>query len=163
MIHLAPIDACHLPEIQAYCANPKLGRYSMIPSPYPDDGAQKWFDCMRGKMDAGSAKIFAIMRGNVFCGVMSIIDINHHDQSAVLGYWVAVPYQGQGIASNAAKLAIAEAKTRLGIRTLHGACLDVNHASSHVLEKIGFSETGRHLLHEGKHIGCVLRRYALVL
>lgn len=62
---------------------------------------------------------------------------------AEVGYWVAKPYWNQGICTEALGLVIEHCR-RLGIyKTLYGEHFTDNSASGRVMEKCGFTDTGR--------------------
>ncbi len=58
-----------------------------------------------------------------------------------LGYWIAQPHWGRGIATEAA-LAVIEIASTLGIQVLEASHFLDNPASGRVLEKLGFEPTG---------------------
>lgn len=58
------------------------------------------------------------------------------------GYWIARPYWGQGIATEAGMAAIANARESLRLPRLVAGHFTDNPASGRVLEKLGFRSTG---------------------
>lgn len=136
---------------------------SMVPSPYPHDGARAWYGVVIARMIEGRAAIFAITEEGEFRGVISINDIDREAGRAHLDYWVAVPWQGRGIAHRAAALAMDHARTALKLRALLSSCLTINHASARVLERNGFVEYGRVIVPAGKFAGKELRRFRVRL
>jgi len=63
-------------------------------------------------------------------------------QPPELGYWLGVPYWGQGFATEAARAAIDHAFADLGYDALVSGARVSNPASRRVLEKCGFQWTG---------------------
>ncbi len=63
--------------------------------------------------------------------------------TAEIGYWLAVPYWGQGHATAALSRYIDHLFRQRGVRRLWAATLDKNAASTRVLTKCGFSLEGR--------------------
>jgi RimJ/RimL family protein N-acetyltransferase len=59
-----------------------------------------------------------------------------------LGYWIGVPYWGNGYATEAARAVIDHAFTALGHQALQAGARVTNPASRRVLEKCGFQWTG---------------------
>jgi RimJ/RimL family protein N-acetyltransferase len=59
-----------------------------------------------------------------------------------LGYWIGVPYWGNGYATEAARAVIDHAFTALGQQALQAGARVTNPASRRVLEKCGFQWTG---------------------
>jgi len=87
--------------------------------------------------------------------------MNHVIGSAELDYWVAVPYQKKGIASEAAALTISHARLNLGIQCLFSSCLASNAGSIKVLARNGFVEFAQEKVKVGKFQGQELKRFRL--
>lgn len=68
-----------------------------------------------------------------------------------IGYGMAPSAQGRGLATEAAR-ALVDALARSGVRTVIAETLVDNHASRRVLEKVGFTPTGRRTSDEGELI-----------
>ena len=64
------------------------------------------------------------------------------DSGPELGYWVGVPFWGQGFATEAARAVIDHAFGTLGHEVLEAGARVSNPASRRVLEKCGFQWTG---------------------
>src|SRR6185295_6924495 len=81
-----------------------------------------------------------------------------------LGYWIARPFWGRGIATEACSALIEIART-LGLSTLEGAHFLDNPASARVLEKLGFEPIGivapRHSCARGSEVPARLMRLSL--
>ncbi|MGN1015122.1 MAG: GNAT family N-acetyltransferase [Butyricicoccus sp.] len=60
------------------------------------------------------------------------------DDEADLGYWIGVPFWGQGLIPEAAKKLIRHGFVDLGLKTLWCGYFDGNHKSRRVQEKCGF-------------------------
>lgn len=56
-----------------------------------------------------------------------------------LGYWVARPYWGQGLAPEAGRAMLCRAFEDLGCAVVHCSHGDFNHQSRRVIEKLGFA------------------------
>lgn len=75
-----------------------------------------------------------------------------------VGYWVARPHWGKGIASRALQLFLAEDSRR----PLHATAARANLASRHILEKCGFRCTGFRMGEEtDRFIGCEIAEFVL--
>ena len=59
-----------------------------------------------------------------------------------LGYWVARPWWGRGIATEAGRALIANARDSLRLKRLVAGHFTDNPASGRVLQKLGFRPTG---------------------
>lgn len=63
-------------------------------------------------------------------------------QCCSFGYWMGVPFAGQGYMTEAVRLALRFAFGTLGLHRVEAACLVHNEPSRRVLEKTGFSREG---------------------
>ena len=64
------------------------------------------------------------------------------DAEPEFGYWIARPYWGRGIATEAGRALIANARDTLRLRRLEAGHFVDNPASGRVLAKLGFRPTG---------------------
>jgi len=81
------------------------------------------------------------------------------------GYWVARPYWGRGIATEAGRALIANARDTLRLRRLEAGHFLDNPASGRVLAKLGFRPTGvtRARFSAGRSAEAPVREFALDL
>ena len=63
-------------------------------------------------------------------------------QTGTLGYWIGEPFANQGLMSEAVRLVLDFAFTRLGLHRVEAACLPINTPSIRLLRKSGFTEEG---------------------
>ncbi|MET0330139.1 MAG: GNAT family N-acetyltransferase [Dyella sp.] len=159
MLLLSRMDERYLPMVQKYASDPCIGATSTVPFPYPKDGALSWYGTVINRQKDGSAAVFAVTEDREFRGVISINAIQREAGRAQLDYWIARPYQGRGIATQAAALAVDHAKTELKLQMLSSRCLTTNLASARVLERNGFAEYGRLIAQQGKFTGQELRGF----
>jgi RimJ/RimL family protein N-acetyltransferase len=129
-------------DVQKYASDPEISKTSNVPYPYPKDGGRLFVERAVAGRQAGHLYTFSIRYDNAFAGVVSLIDVNKAAGTAELGYWIARPFWGKGIATAAACEAVRYAFEALGLSTLSSACLTRNPASKRVLEKSGFIQTG---------------------
>jgi len=64
------------------------------------------------------------------------------DEEPEFGYWIAKPYWGRGIATEAGRALIANARDSLRLKRLDAGHFIDNPASGRVLAKLGFRPTG---------------------
>jgi RimJ/RimL family protein N-acetyltransferase len=67
--------------------------------------------------------------------------LGERNGAAELGYWIARPFWGQGLATEAARAVVSAART-LGHRRIVAGHFADNPASGRVLRKLGFRSTG---------------------
>jgi RimJ/RimL family protein N-acetyltransferase len=122
-------------EIAATTAN--------IPHPYVAENAQSFLEHAEEEFRAGRSATFAVTispRGE-FCGAVGLVITPAHER-AELGYWIGVPYWGQGFATEAASAVLAFGFETLRLNRIHASHFAGNSASQRVLEKIGMRHEG---------------------
>jgi [ribosomal protein S5]-alanine N-acetyltransferase len=137
---------------------------SRIPFPYTSADADKFLGIMaEATTRYGHPVNFAIRdaKGTLLggCGFEGLA----YGHKAEIGYWVAKPFWGQGIATAAVRAASAFAIAKWDLVRIKAHVFDFNLASARVLEKNGFQLEGllrKDLLKGGEFISCKL--FALV-
>jgi len=148
---LRPLAEADAEAVQRLCSDREIADTTMhIPHPYPAGAAM---DFIRSRPDAyasGQTATWAIdLRGTGVVGVIGL-GLQPAHRRMELGYWVGLPYWGQGIASEAARAAVACAFDQLGAYRVHAHHSSRNPASGRVLERAGMK-------HEGTLRGHVLK------
>jgi RimJ/RimL family protein N-acetyltransferase len=107
-----------------------------IPYPYSVEDADQFIAAVNKQ--GGEAAFLITLDGALIggCGVAQ------SDSGSELGYWVGVPFWGQGFATEAARAVIDHAFGNLGHGVLEAGARVSNPASRRVLEKCGFQWTG---------------------
>jgi len=63
-------------------------------------------------------------------------------ETGTLGYWIGLPYAGQGVGTASAQAMLGFAFGALKLHRVEAACVPANQASRRVLEKAGFRHEG---------------------
>jgi RimJ/RimL family protein N-acetyltransferase len=107
-----------------------------IPHPYGVDDAEHFVasaNCQDGEAT------FTIIRGDTLIGGCGI---DPRGDGAEVGYWLGVPYWGQGFATEAVRALVDYSFGELSHETLAAGARVTNPASRRVLEKCAFQWTG---------------------
>jgi RimJ/RimL family protein N-acetyltransferase len=104
---------------------------SVVPYPYGVDDADAFISDVLG----GAKRVWAICEDGQLLGVVGL--------EAQLGYWLARPAWGRGVASEACAVVLWHAFTALRARAVDSSVFTGNDRSYRVLRKLGFAETGR--------------------
>jgi len=107
-----------------------------IPHPYKLSDAESFIG---GANKAGEATFLITLRDKTAIGVCGLF---MQEQTPELGYWLGLPYWGQGYATEALHAVIDFAFTDLEHEALQAGARVTNPASRRVLEKCGFQWTG---------------------
>lgn len=114
-----------------------------IPHPYTLNMAEAWILTHKPLFRTGAQINFAITRmaDQQLVGAIGLRVQPAHNR-AELGYWIGVPYWGQGYCTEAARAVLAFGFDELHLHRIHAAHLRRNPASGRVLQKCG-------MVHEG--------------
>jgi RimJ/RimL family protein N-acetyltransferase len=107
-----------------------------IPHPYSIQDAERFIATVNRQ---GGEVAFVIILDDALIGGCGVA---RSDSGPELGYWVGVPFWGQGFATEAARAVIDYAFNSLGHEVLEAGARVSNPASRRVLEKCGFQWTG---------------------
>lgn len=114
-----------------------------VPHPYPEGAAEAWIETHPAEIEQNRGLILALTRreDGVLLGSMGL----HFDveQGLIeLGYWVGVPYWGQGYATEAGRAMRDLAFSFPWLEKLYGRVFTRNPASAAVLRKLGMVPEG---------------------
>jgi [ribosomal protein S5]-alanine N-acetyltransferase len=133
----------------------------VFPHPYTDADADAWFSLLAGMPEP---TMWAIEVDGLAVGSIGVrLGEGIYIQSAEFGYWLAEPYWGRGIMTEAVKAVSRYAMRRFDLVRLESPVFEWNPASMRVLEKCGFIREGvlrASAVKDGQLIDRVL--YALV-
>jgi RimJ/RimL family protein N-acetyltransferase len=129
-----------LPWVVAATDDAAIARWSHLPAPFDAAAVRAWFDAMPSEREQGTALRMLIAEAGDGAR-LGAIALDHFDwaaQTAEIGYWVAEPARGRGVASAAVALLTDWAFAELGLAEIV-ALLDADNApSQRTLERCGF-------------------------
>ncbi len=135
----------------------------LIPYPYTEAHADEWLAILKKKKETdGRVTNWAIREpeGNQIGGIGLHPSSHGQSHAAELGYWIARPWWGRGIATSAIGAVTRHAFAELGIHRLTAAIFVGNTGSARALEKNGFEIEAPLLrkcyLKDGKFIDAIL-------
>lgn len=139
-LFLRPPGAADAERIASIVGDWNVARYlARVPYPYGLADARYFLDHV-----APGEWVWAITLGDKdkLIGVIGLTS-EENGPSAELGYWLSPAHWGQGIATEAARAIVSYGFETLGLPYILSGYFEENPASGRVLEKIGFTETGR--------------------
>ena len=143
VVTLRPWAESDLPRVVECFADPTISRWlPMIPYPYTEGDARKWFASLVPRCAAGTGAGFAVVdavSGELLGGIGFRPD---DERRAEVGYWVRKERRGRGIATRALRLASVWAIADLGFARIQLHCDVENVASQRVAEKAGYTREG---------------------
>ena len=129
-------------ELARYATNVNIWNNlrDYIPHPYTYEDAVTFIS---SKITEDPVHTFCINYDNAFCGIIGINPQSDvYSNTAELGYWVAEPFWGKGIASKAVGLISTYVLEDLEFRRVYAGVFSYNQASMRVLEKNDFEKEG---------------------
>ncbi len=140
---LRPFIATDASKVQRYCGEKAIADTTLnIPHPYEDGMAEAWIATHQPAWEAGELATFAVttLASELVAAVGLRLEPPH--RRGELGYWVGVPYWGQGYATEAAAALVAWGFDILDLQRIHAAHFSRNPASGRVMQKIGMTFEG---------------------
>jgi RimJ/RimL family protein N-acetyltransferase len=154
-INLRPWELSDLSSLVKYANNPKIAgnMTDAFPSPYTEENGRA-FISMAQKGE--SAYLMAIeVEGEAVGGIGIHLQSDIIRKNAELGYWLAEPFWGNGITSQAVQKIVEYAFNTFDINRIYARPFGTNKASQRVLEKSGFTLEARiekNILKNGKYL-----------
>jgi ribosomal-protein-alanine N-acetyltransferase len=122
-----------------------------IPHPYTPAHAEEFIAAAQRGDEINLAICLLAGRGLVGGGILRP-DLDH--DHAELGYWIGVPYWGNGYATEAARALVRYGFEELALHRIYASHTSSNPASGKILAKVGMKHEGRmrgHLVKWGEH------------
>jgi len=115
-----------------------------IPHPYEPADAEQFIARQREAGARGDELVLAIRRGDDrrLVGCIGLREIDRTHLQAELGYWIGVPYWGQGFATEAARAVVRHGFETLGLNRIYAHHMTRNLSSGRVLERVGMRREG---------------------
>lgn len=130
------------PTIERLAGAYEVARTTLnIPHPYPRGGALEWIE--RLEKQRGTQYTFVIVRkkDDALLGTVGI-GLHSRFMRAEIGYWIGVPYWGQGYATEAARRVVDFGFEEFGLVRIQATYFVENGASRRVMEKAGMQFEG---------------------
>lgn len=131
-------------DLAVALSNPKVQNNLRdgIPYPYTEEDGKEYISSMLSA-DANGTFAFAITVDDKAIGSIGVFrKENIHSRTAELGYYVAEPYWGKGIGTEAVKQVCTYVFNQSDIMRIYAEPFARNAASCRVLEKAGFTFEG---------------------
>ncbi|MNH09705.1 hypothetical protein D3C79_691660 [compost metagenome] len=130
-------------DIARYCADAAIARYTLnIPHPYPAEAARDWLALSGRKAALGLGWTWALTlpEDAEIAPLLGVISLHWNGE---LAWWVGVPWQNLGLATQAATLVRSFAFEVARLPALTARHLPDNLASGRVMAKLGMHYGGR--------------------
>ena len=140
---LRPFRMADAPEVQRLASARQVAEMTLnIPHPYPDGAAEEWISTHRARYEQGREVVLAVTRRDIgLLGAIGLV-VEAEMQRAELGYWIGVPYWGQGYCTEAARALVDYGFRAMGLHRIVATHFTCNPASGRVMQKLGMRREG---------------------
>jgi RimJ/RimL family protein N-acetyltransferase len=127
-----------------------------IPHPYTLEDAEsflKYSDGVWAREEGARFGIF-LCEGERLCGGVGLV-VNHEHHHAEVGYWIGVPFWGNGYCTEAVRELLRYGFDRFKLNRIHSNHFSTNPASGRVLRKLGMKHEGtmrKHICKWGEYL-----------
>jgi [ribosomal protein S5]-alanine N-acetyltransferase len=147
-----------LPEewiaLRPIATDPEVMRYISDGRPWPEDQIREF---IQRQIRHHSTRSFCLWKlvekatGRVigFCGLQPVEVAGRNEIE--IGWWLARDMWGQGLATEAARVALADSFDRAGLHRIIAIAQPANHASIRIMEKLGMHYEGD-AVHKGINV-----------
>ena len=163
-IELSPFTELDVDAIVEYCNDPGIARYTFLPVPYERRHAVDFTSRQDVRRERGEALDLAIRdrADSSLVGAVGLRAFREDRSSVEVGYWIAPPARGRGLAARAVRLITPWALANLALARVDLPLDNGNHGSRRVAEKAGFSLTAERRRLQAKGRNWVMDVYAFV-
>jgi RimJ/RimL family protein N-acetyltransferase len=133
-----------IPAIVAACQDPEIPRWTLVPSPYGEADARAYLQHVADGWDGDVRASFAVADAadhGALLGSAGLQAIDWEQRAADVGYWVAAPARGRGVATRAVELLVTWAFGTVGLERIELRTNEGNAASQAVAARAGFCRT----------------------
>ena len=143
VVTLRPAADSDVLAIVEACRDPAIQRYTTVPSDYREADAWEWLErSERGRAAGTDFPLLVVDAADgSLLGSVGVHDLDDQGRCRV-GYWVAAPARGRGVASRALRLLCGWAFEELGVARIELHVEPENETSQRVAERVGFEQEG---------------------
>jgi RimJ/RimL family protein N-acetyltransferase len=141
---LRPIKPSDAASIYMYAKDPEVLKYTLLPSPYRPSDSKRFVRTAMSKKWRKKCIVKAIVPkpGKTLAGVITL-DLNMGNRRCYVGYWLARPYWGRGLAKESLQLMLRLAFETIGLSKVTSSVMHLNVRSYKLLDGAGFKLEGR--------------------
>ena len=142
---LRPFRLADAPRVRELAGDRRIAATTLnIPHPYEAGMAEQWIQGHPEAFEKGRGVTFAVvLQGErLLIGAIGLSLSPEQHRRAELGYWIGVPFWGQGYCTEAARAVVRYAFDDLGLHKITARHLATNPASGRVMQKLGMRLEG---------------------
>jgi RimJ/RimL family protein N-acetyltransferase len=140
---LRPLTMGHAGALARHLGDIEVSRWlARVPHPYAPSDARAFVDHVRAAAAAGSAVTLSISPLDAKGDLLGVVALHGLETAPELGYWLARPYWGQGIMTEAVWAMLAHVYETLRVDVIHSGAFKGNDASLAIQRRMGFATVG---------------------
>lgn len=145
VVHLRRWRVTDAPALVAAWRDDEISERLPVPDHRDLVTARKWLEGWDDRFDSGLAVDLVICEspGDEVCGEVGLSHIDPDRRAALIGWWLAAPSRGRGLATRAVRLLARWAFHTGWLDVVMAEIDDDNHRSLRLAERCGFSALGR--------------------
>lgn len=137
---LGPADAPHLSSLVSAHLGALTPWLPHLVSVSTLDGAKRFLEAKTLQWQEGRGAEWGVWEGRALVGAAWLTELDRHNLCADLGYWLAPPARGRGIATDCCRAMLGHAFEELGLHRISIRCIADNVASRAIPQRLGFRE-----------------------
>lgn len=138
-LRLRPYREADIAELVPLIGLREIAATTRLPFPYTEEDAK---DFLARTEEPGNLWLAITLRSDGRQIGGAGLRIDHLNQNAELGYWLGVPYWGEGYATEAARAVIRHGFEHLRLHRIFASHFKENQASARILAKLGMQHEG---------------------
>ncbi len=160
-INLRLVNRSDARPIYQYAGDEDISRNTYIPHPYHLSDAYDFIKSTHSARRKKTGYHFGLenKENRQIIGMIGLLTINHDLRNGEIGYWLARPFWGRGIMSEAVRLMLGFCFAEVKLHRVHAHVFPFNKPSIHLLEKVGFSREGllrEAFVKDGDYVDCYI-------
>jgi ribosomal-protein-alanine N-acetyltransferase len=149
-LRLRPLEATDIDAVYALASEPDVARLMSWRAHTNRDESRAFVESVLEARAQAQTIMWAIEHAGVFAGCVGLHGITWTFRAwridrAELGYWLGKPFWGKGLMSEAARAATRFAFEVLRLHKITIGCIEGNHASQRIIEKLGYRFLALHI------------------
>ena len=126
--------------LAAAWVDPEVVRWTAVPAEHDEAAARRWIGGEARRRQRGLALDLVIDVAGTVAGEVGLAAFDPSHRTAEVGWWVAAPHRGRGLATEAVRAVASWATTELDLDGLVARCQAANAPALGVARSAGFAE-----------------------
>jgi diamine N-acetyltransferase len=135
-VSLAALEKEDVPFVTKWINDEEINYYNGSRFPAGLDEQYSWFEKI--KNDKTKKKLLIFTKSRERAGMITLFNIDHRNQKAEIGIYIATEYQNKGLAKESLKMLTNFAFQELNMHKIYASIMSINTVSVKLFESVGF-------------------------